>query len=293
MAADIPSWLREEYPFVPRTWTTPRGATMSYLDDGQNDSTAVIMVHGNPTWSFYYRHAVRALAPYRRCIVPDHVGMGLSAKPQDYPYTLQRRIDDLDALVQSLGLKSFDLLVHDWGGAIGFGLAARRPDAVRRIGILNTAAFALNRIPLRIALCKLRAVGPLIVRGLNGFAGPATQMTMHRRLLSPVEKRAYLFPYGSWADRVAISAFVQDIPMAPTHPTWPTLQAIEQALPQFADRPIEVIWGGRDFCFNDAFLTRWRHIYPQAAFTRIADAGHYILEDAREEVVSRLARFFG
>jgi haloalkane dehalogenase len=265
---------------------------MHYVDEGPRDRSAVVMVHGNPTWSFYYRRVVRALAPNRRCVVPDHVGMGLSEKPPRYPYTLASRIEDLEALISSLGVTSVDLLVHDWGGAIGFGFASRHPQLVRRIGILNTAAFAMDRIPARIALCKLPIVGPLLVRGLNGFAGPATSMTMHRRALTPVEKRAYLFPYRSWADRVAISAFVQDIPMAPAHPTWATLKPIEAALPQFADRPINVVWGGQDFCFNDAFLQHWREIYPTAAVTRIEDAGHYVLEDAAEQVVPQLAAFF-
>lgn len=288
----IPSWLTGEYPFAPRTFVTPRGARLSYLDEGPRSDSAVLMLHGNPTWSFYYRHVVRALASTRRCIVPDHVGMGLSDKPQDYPYTLATRIADIEALVASLGLKRIDLLVHDWGGAIGFGMATRQPERIGRIGILNTAAFAMKRIPARIALCKLPVIGPALVRGLNGFAGPATWMAMHRRALSPVEKRGYLLPYRSWADRVAVSGFVQDIPMSPQHPSWATLLETERHLDAFADRPILVIWGGQDFCFNDLFLDRWRALYPRAAIERIADAGHYVIEDAREQAVPRLASFF-
>ncbi len=288
----IPDWLTSEYPFAPHRFVTPRGVDMSYLDEGPRADHAVLMVHGNPTWSFYYRHVVRALSPTLRCVVPDHVGMGLSDKPQDYPYTLATRIEDLDALVQSLGLKTVDLLVHDWGGAIGFGFATRHPEMIRRIGILNTAAFPLNRIPARIALCKLPIVGPLIVRRGNGFAWPATSMAMHRRVLTAAEKRGYLFPYGSWHDRVAVSAFVQDIPMQPSHPTWDTLKRIETGLAAFKQSDVLVVWGGQDFCFNDHFLARWKELLPNAVVDRIADAGHYVIEDARTEAVPKLAAFF-
>jgi haloalkane dehalogenase len=117
-------------------------------------------------------------------------------------------------------------------------------------------------------------------------------MTMHRRALSGVEKRAYLWPYDSWRNRVAVSAFVQDIPMSATHPTWATLREVEQGIAMFRDRPVLVMWGGRDFCFNDHFLARWRELLPAAEVHRIADAGHYVLEDAREDVVPRVVRFF-
>jgi haloalkane dehalogenase len=264
---------------------------MSYLDEGPRESRAVLMLHGNPTWSFYYRRLVQALAPSRRCVVPDHIGMGLSEKPSGYDYTLRTRIDDVAALVAALGLREVDLVVHDWGGAIGFGFAARRPELIRRIVVLNTAAFASPRIPARIALCRAPLLGPLLVRGLNGFAGPATWMAMHRRRLTADEKRAYLLPYDSWADRVAVSEFVRDIPLRPADRSWDTLAAIERALPEFRARPMRIEWGGRDFCFDDSFLARWRAEFPSAEVNRLGDAGHYVLEDARDEVVPRVANF--
>ena len=290
-AAPIPDWLRREYPFAPRTTVTPAGATMSYLDEGPRSDSAVLMVHGNPTWSYYYRHLIGALRDTRRCIAPDHIGMGLSEKPQDYDYTLATRIADLEALVARLGVTQIDLVVHDWGGAIGFGFAVRHPELVRRIVILNTAAFPSERIPGRIAVCKVRPLGPWLVRGLNGFAWPATWMAMARRPLSPEEKRGYLLPYDSWANRVAVSGFVQDIPMSPAHRTWATLATVAEGIARFRERPVQIVWGGRDFCFNDSFLAEWRRRLPQAAVHRIADAGHYVLDDARDEVVPHLARF--
>jgi len=283
----LPDWLQRQYPFTPGSFTTPGGARMSYLDEGPRRDEAVLLLHGNPTWSFYYRNLVRELsAAGLRCIAPDHIGMGLSEKPPGYDYTLATRIADIEALVASLGLKRVHLVVHDWGGAIGFGFAARQPALIGRLVILNTAAFASPAIPARIALCRWPVFGPLLVRGLNGFAGPATFMAMHRRKLSEEERRGYLFPYDSWAARVAVDAFVRDIPLSPSHQSWTTLATVEAGLAQFRQNPALLVWGGRDFCFNDSFLARWREIFPAARCERIADAGHYVLEDAAPEVIA-------
>jgi pimeloyl-ACP methyl ester carboxylesterase len=289
--ASIPAWLSELYPFQPRTIATPGGATMSYLDEGPRSESAVVMLHGNPTWSCYYRELVQALRPALRCVVPDHIGMGLSDPPQAYEYTLATRIADLEALIKKLGLKRIHMVVHDWGGAIGFGFAARHPELIDRIVILNTAAFTSTRLPGRIAVCKLPVIGPLLVRGLNGFAWPAPGMAMHRRALSADEKRAFLLPYDSWANRVAVNGFVQDIPLDASHPSWATLEATENGIEQFRTHPVLVVWGGRDFCFNDHFLIRWQELLPDAEVHRIADAGHYVLADASEEVIPRVTAF--
>ena len=287
----IPDWLRPLYPFTPATFTTPGGAGMSYVDEGgdagQGNGT-VLMLHGNPTWSFYYRDLIRALAPSRRCIAPDHIGMGLSDKPENYTYQLKTRIDDIEALIDSLGITKLDLVVHDWGGAIGFGLAARRPDLIGRIVILNTGAFPSEHIPGRIALCRAPGVGRFLVRGLNGFAWPATWMAMSRRALSADESNGYLFPYNSWANRVAINAFVQDIPMQAGHPSWAALTDTAAGISQFRDRSSLIVWGGRDFCFNDHFYAEWQKRLPQAETFYLEDAGHYVLDDAKGDAVPRI-----
>ena len=291
MATKPPASLEFGGNYSDESFMTPRGAKMHFVDAGPRGDEIVLMLHGNPTWSYYFRHLIQALSPTLRCIAPDHIGMGWSEKPENYDYALATRIADIEALVASLGVKRVHLVVHDWGGAIGFGFAAKHPELIGRLVVLNTAAFASPKIPARIALCKLPVIGPLLVRGFNGFAWPATWMAMNRRTLSADEKRAYLSPYDSWAHRVAVSAFVQDIPLSPSHRSWSTLAAVEQGLAQFRDRAALVVWGGRDFCFNDHFLARWREILPHATVHRIADAGHYVLEDARAEVVPIIATF--
>ena len=286
----IPEWLAGEHPFGLNVHRTSAGARMAYVDEGPRSSEAVLMVHGNPTWSFYYRNVIRELSPQIRCIAPDHVGMGRSDKPQDYPYTLDRRIADLSELVDALGLTRVHLLVHDWGGAIGLGWAGRNPDRVGRICILNTGAFRSSRIPFRISLCRAPVLGTLLVRGLNGFAGPATWMAMGRRKLNDVERRAYLWPHGDWHDRVAVDGFVKDIPLNERHPSYATLVGVENGLAALTDKPVFMVWGGRDFCFNDTFLAEFRRRFPAANALRL-DAGHYVLEDGRPQSLGLVTEF--
>lgn len=290
-STEIPGWLAKLYPFKPHAFVTPAGARMSYVDEGARSDEAVLMLHGNPTWSFFYRDLIRDLSPKVRCIAPDHIGMGLSEKPQDYDYTLATRIADIEALVQSLGLRRVHLVVHDWGGAIGFGLATRNPALIGRITILNTAAFVSDKIPGRIAVCRMPILGKLVVRGLNGFAGPATWMSMHSRKLSGAEKRAFLFPYDSWANRVAVNAFVQDIPLESSHVSRSTLAEIEQKLPLLIAHEKLIVWGGRDFCFNDHFLNRWRQIFGNAAVHRLPNVGHYVIDDGGDVMRSLVSDF--
>ena len=289
--AQLPGWLAKLYPFRAQQFFTPHGANMSYVDEGPGDDEAVLMLHGNPTWSFFYREVIRELASSVRCVAPDHVGMGLSDKPQDYPYTLATRIADIEALVASLKLRRVHLVVHDWGGAIGFGWAVKHPELVGRIVVLNTAAFRSPHIPARIALCKTPGLGTVLVRGFNGFAWPATWMAMNQRTLSLEEKRAYLYPYRTWADRVAVNAFVKDIPMGETHPSYGTLAGIESALSGLSGKPMKIIWGGADFCFNGQFLNRWRELFPRAEVVHLPNAGHYVLEDAKPEAGRMAADF--
>ncbi len=284
----LPAAVRELYPFTPSVFTTPRGARMSYLDEGPRRDEAVVMLHGNPTWSFFYRKAVLALRSSHRCLVPDHIGMGLSDKPENYPYTLATRIADVEAWVESLGIRKIHLVVHDWGGAIGFGLAVKNPARIGRIVILNTAAFRSQRIPWRIALCRSPLFGTWIVRGLNGFAAPAVTMAMHARRLSTAERQGYLLPYDSWSHRVAVDAFVKDIPLEANHVSCAALQAIETGLSLFRSHPVSMVWGGKDFCFNGHFLNEWKTFLPQASVTLLPNVGHYVLDDGGEPAVQRL-----
>ncbi|MGA2152476.1 MAG: alpha/beta fold hydrolase [Geobacteraceae bacterium] len=287
----LPDWLRRLYPFEPKMFVCGQ-ARMSYVDEGPRSEEAVLLLHGNPTWSFYYRELISALIRAGfRCVAPDHIGMGLSDKPQDYPYCLGAHIENLAGLVASLGLRRVHLVVHDWGGPIGFGWAAQHPDKVGRIVILNTAAFPLAQIPLRIRLCRTPLIGEWLVRGWNGFAWAATRMAVHRRPLSAEVKGGYLFPYDSWANRIGVARFVADIPVRAENPSMAPLEKAYRGLDRFKEHPVMIAWGGADFCFNDWFFNRWKEIFPQALIHYLPDAGHYVLEDADEEIIPMIKAF--
>jgi len=265
------------------------GARMHYLDEGTGEP--VVMLHGNPTWSFYYRNLVAALSDRYRCIVPDHIGCGLSDKPGDatYDYTLARRVDDVARLLEHLDLtENLSLVLHDWGGMIGMAFASRYPERVRRLVILNTAAFHLpseKRFPLALWVVRNTPLGPLLVRGLNAFSGIAARVCCKRKPLSPALRKAYTAPYDSWKNRIATLRFVQDIPLKPADRTHEIVAEVEAGLDRFRDRPMLICWGERDFVFSNAFRDAWARLFPEAALHSFPDCGHYILEDAADEVI--------
>ena len=276
------------YPFAARKKSI-EGHYLSFLDQGQGK--VIVMLHGNPTWSFYFRNLVNLLQNNYRVIVPDHMGCGFSDKPRDYPYTLKTHINNLENLLAGLGIEKFSLVLHDWGGAIGMGLAVRYPERVESIVVLNTAAFRSRRIPLRISICRIPLLGDLIVRGFNGFARGALSMAVTNKM-APAIASGYLEPYDSWAHRIALLRFVQDIPMKPGHPSWQSLMEIEEGLTRFQNTPMLILWGGRDFCFNRHFYEEWLQRFPGAENHFFPDAGHYVLEDAFDRLAPLTVNFF-
>lgn len=279
--------LLAEFPFTPR-FLEVDGHRLAYLDEGSGPP--VVMVHGNPSWSYLYRNLVTALCDRYRCIVPDHLGCGFSDKPQHYPYRLGNHLDNLDHLLAALVPDGpVRLIVHDWGGAIGMGWAGRHPERVAGAVVLNTAAFPSPRLPLRIAVCRWPLLGALVVRGLNGFARAAVYMAVTRRM-RPGVAAGFLAPYDSWRHRVALHRFVQDIPMGPAHPSWSTLVEIERSLATITC-PLLLCWGGRDFCFDRSFYDEWQRRFPAAEAHFFPEAGHYVLEDALAEVLPPIERF--
>jgi haloalkane dehalogenase len=261
------------------------GVRYHYLDEGTGET--LLLVHGNPTWSFYWRDIVTALRGRYRLIVPDHIGCGLSDKPQNYRYELAQHVANLRRLIEQLDLTDVTLLAHDWGGAIGLGAAVAEPSRFARLVLFNTAAFRSTRMPLRIRVCRTPILGTLAVRGLNAFARAAIRMAVedHTRM-TPAVKQGFLAPYDNWSHRVAIDRFVRDIPLTPRHPSYQMLAGIESRLHLLADRPTMLVWGMRDWCFTPHFLERFRNeFFPDAEVHEVADAGHYVVLDAQERIV--------
>lgn len=283
--------LKTLYPFE-SNWLDLGGPRYHYLDEGPRDAPVMVMLHGNPTWSFYYRRLIPPLSRTHRVIVPDHIGCGLSDKPQHYPYTLDQHIRNVEALLAHLDLKDITLVLHDWGGVIGMGYATRHPATVSRFIIFNTAAFVLPLIPKRIRMCRSDRFGGMLVRGFNAFAGLAVYMaSRHPERMTAEVRAGYRAPYNNWHNRIAVHRFVQDIPLEADHPTRPVLLKIEAGLAQFQQHPMLILWGGKDFCFDKNFLAEWQRRFPQAESYCFPDAGHYVVEDAYERIIPLMEAF--
>jgi haloalkane dehalogenase len=271
------------------------GLQYHYLDEGRGDP--LVMVHGNPTWSFFYRNLVNALSDRYRVIVPDHMGCGLSDKPDEsqYGYKLKNRIDDISELIYHLKLdRPVTLVVHDWGGMIGLAWALEHLEQVGRIVVMNTAGFFPPRdkpIPLRLKL--IRSGGALMrqaVLKLNLFARAALYMAPHRPLPSDV-KAGMIAPYGTPGNRLATLKFVLDIPLSPDDPSGPIVQDVERGLHRIFQRPGLILWGARDFVFDRDYYREWRRRLPHVEAHWFDDAGHYLLEDIPEKIISHIKDF--
>jgi len=284
---------RALYPFTSHWLTLEEDVRLHYLDEGPRNAPPVVMVHGNPTWSFYYRNLISGLSQTHRVIALDHIGCGLSDKPQDYPYTLEQHIRNLETLLLHLDLHDVTLTLHDWGGAIGMGFGTRHPERIARLVLFNTSAFYLPAVPWVLHLARSHVPGEMMLRGLNAFALGASFVGLHHRKRMTSQVRAgYLAPYDSWANRVAVYRFVRDIPVTAAHPTRETVNAIDARLPLLAGRPTLICWGARDFVFTVGdFLTGWRQRFPKAQVHVFEDAGHYIVEDAHERILPLVEAF--
>lgn len=282
----IPEELKSEYPFESH-FLNLNNHQYHYIDQGEGD--VILMLHGNPTWSFFYRNLAKHFSSHHfRVIVPDHMGCGLSSKPQDYDYTLKKHVENLCELVTHLNLSNITLVVHDWGGAIGMGLATRYPHLIKKMVIMNTAAFRSIEIPARINILR-NPVGEWLIRSFNGFAAPATFMAT-KKGLSTIVKKGFLFPYHDFHSRIATAKFVQDIPMSENHPTYQTLKDIEEKLSTIK-APVLLLWGEKDFCFTMNFHQKWKEFFPKAKSVTYPLAGHYLVEDESLSVIQEIENF--
>ncbi len=290
-----------DYPFQPHYFNI-NSLAMHYLDEGAREAPPVLMLHGNPSWSYYYRRLVTALKPTHRCIVPDHIGMGLSARPgnEAYRFTLAQRVDDLDQLIGSLQLSEpMTLVVHDWGGMIGMAWAADHPEQVQHFIILNTAAFHLprtregkgKRLPWPLRLGRIRLVNALLIQGVNAFVQGAIKTCVTRQPMPAEVAAAYAAPYADWQSRLAVRRFIEDIPLSAQQASWSVMADTARRLDQFQRNPVLICWGMNDFVFDADFLAEWERRFPAAEVHRFADAGHYVLEDASTAVIDVIRRF--
>lgn len=284
----------ELYPFESH-FETIGGHQYHYVEEGKGEP--VVMLHGNPSWSFYYRELIQKLCPYFHCLAPDHIGCGYSDKPDDaaYCYTLEQRVNDLEAFLEKKGIaQNIHLVVHDWGGIIGMAYAHRHPQSIKKIVLLNTAAFHLPQgksFPFALRLAR-SWVGAFFIRGFNAFSGLATIEGVKRIRLSRAVRSGLTAPYNSWKNRIATLRFVQDVPLDPGDPGYEMVTEMQEHLGQFRNIPTLIAWGMKDFVFDRHFLEAWTQYLPEAHVYRFEDSGHYVLEDQQEAIGKLVLDFF-
>jgi cis-3-alkyl-4-acyloxetan-2-one decarboxylase len=263
------------------------GHTMHYIDEGKG--TPILMVHGNPTWSFYFRRLISGLSADFRAIAPDHIGCGFSDKPDEknYNYTLQSRIKDMDTLIKRLNIKEkINLIVHDWGGIIGLAWALDHLDRVDKIIITNTAGFLIPKdksFPFILGIikyCRLLAVPAVL--GANAFAKGALILACKTQLSQKI-KKGMIEPYNCRKNRIATLKFVQDIPITEKDKSFAIVKHVEQHLGLLNENNLMFIWGAKDFVFDLKFLDEFKIRFPNALSHIFYDAGHYLFEDKPEE----------
>jgi len=271
------------------------GLRLHFIDEGSGEP--VIMLHGNPTWSFYYRHVIDLLKSSYRVIVPDHIGCGMSEKPDDsrYNYALASRVDDLEQLLDHLGLdRELTLVMHDWGGMIGMAYAARHPARIARLVVSNTAAFhkpVSKPMPRALAICRDSLLGAFLVRGMNVFCHATAWIGCKRQVMPGELRKAYVAPYDSWNHRIAILRFVQDIPLRSGDRSYELVSWVQDRLHLLSSVPMLVLWGMKDFVFDHHFLDEWVSRFPTARVHRFPRAGHYLFEDEADAINGLLPAF--
>ena len=286
------------YPFRSRFVTVGRGTAtggtqghrMHYVDEGSGP--VVVCLHGNPTWGFLFRNLIAALRDDFRVIVPDHIGCGLSDQPGDVCFRAGDRIGHLEDLLVELGVGRFSLVMHDWGGPLGTGLAVRRPADVERLVYFNTTLAEMALLPGMIRRAAAPVIGRLLTQDTMQFLKLLTSFGVVQAIPEEV-KRGYLRPYRSRAGRRAIWGFVQDIPFSPSHPTAPLMDDMVARLPVLADTPVKIIWGMKDPCFHPGILRQVAARFPQADVVRVPDASHLVLEDAPGRSIAAIREFLG
>ncbi len=266
---------------------------MHFVDEGGGEP--LVLVHGDPSWAYLYRRFIPSLARRWRCVAPDHMGMGKSdAPPEPYPYRLRHHIDNLEALLLRLDLHNVTLVLHDWGGPVGLGVAVRHPQRIKRLVLMNTWAFASwpgAPFPRLVELIRSTR-GEKFVLEKNGYVEPALLgTTAHPENLTATVMAAYRAPFPTPESRRALLCWSRDIPTGPDDPSYADLQRIEQALPQFAAIPVLLIWGMQDPVLTEPVLRMWQRLYPHATTHELEDASHFLQEDAPERIVGWIEQF--
>ena len=279
-----PAWVSDElFPFESR-FLDVGGANVHYIDEG--DGPVFLALHGNPTWSFLYRHIVHGLTDRFRCVALDYPGFGLSTAPAGYRYTIAEHARVVDGFVEQLALREVTLMVQDWGGPIGFWVAARHPEWFRAFVIGNTWAWPLRGDRTTELFSKAlgsSVLGGLLVRRADVFVNVFMRGGIRRKKLTPAERQMYRRPHPTPDSRLPVHVMPREILAAGD-----LLADVEHGLARVADKPALIVWGDKDPGFKEAHRLRWERTFPNHRTHILRGASHYIQEDAPDEIITAI-----
>ncbi len=255
------------------------GYKMHYVDVGSGPT--VLLIHGNPTWCFYFRHLIEALKDSFRVIAIDLIGCGLSDHPTDAHFRVEHRITHLQKFVDQLGLSRFSLVMHDWGGSIGTAYAVRHPEKIEKLVYLNTTLTETETLPKFIKRAAQPFPGKYLTKYSKSFLKVTTGYGLGVTKKLPKDVRAaYLYPYRTIARRTAIWDFVADIPFSEKDQGYRSMLELAEMMPRLQNIPVQIVWGLKDPCFHRGMLNKVAAHFPKAHILEIPDASHLVLEDA-------------
>jgi len=264
------------------------GHRMHYVDEGAGD--VIVLLHGNPTWCYYYRTLIERLKGKFRLIAPDMIGCGLSDHPA-VSFRAAERMKHLVTFLKALKIERFSMVLHDWGGPIGTGAALELLDRLDKIVYLNTTLTEIESLPAMIKTAASPLIGQLLTQYTKRFLSLLLRYGVVRKLTSD-EWAGYLEPYQTIARRRAIWDFVKDIPFTSNHPTYQTLNRLGGDLSKLKGHPIKIIWGLKDPCFHREMLEKVSGHFPNAEVHEFSDASHLVLEDKPKEIGDIVEEFF-
>ena len=284
-----PEWVADElYPFESRFFTTPAGHAMHYVDEGLGEP--IIFVHGNPSWSFEFRHLVKGLRSDHRCVASDHIGFGLSARSEcPYDHHPKAHAAAFAALLMQLDLRDVTLFMTDWGGPIGLDFARKHPDRVKRLVIANTWCWPVNDdLHFKVfSFFMSSGLGQYLIKRRNFFVNRVVPMAVGDRSVLTPEVMAHYRNASPTPEARSASAALPGYIVGAT--SW--LESIWGDRAAFADKPALIFWGFKDVAFRRKELERWKSALSDSETHELKDHGHFLAEEAPGELRPRLRAF--
>jgi pimeloyl-ACP methyl ester carboxylesterase len=292
-----PDWLKPLYPW-PQKRLTVNGRQMAYLDEGARDGSPILLLHGNPTWSFLYRDFIEPLVGEGyRVIAPDCIGSGYSSKPRvDGAYTLAHHVADLVSLIDQLDLNRFTIVGQDWGGPQGLGAALQRLSRLKALVLMNTWAFTdyigpFHQNPRPWTTWHAPLIGPILMKRFKVLSHGGVS-TITRRGMTRAEKRAYHHVYDEPDSETVVMTWPRTIPLRDGDRGWSDMRAIESRLGELSRTPILIIWGVDDPVFNVEYRDHLKKLFPHAEGPINLDrASHFLQDDRGPDIVKALIPF--